>query len=279
MSLLVISLVCILFFGVSALMVLNYMMYLWQSRQIENLASQVKQQSTDKIFNKNSSYEFTSMDMSSSVDTKNLNKGIVLMKPMDNSFWLELQAKISILSKNSFSNFKKFLDYLTTLTTPPKKNQTEKSLFNNSSKENLINKLKPTTKTKPFVLDDLEEEIDLETDNINENLQTQVADDKKIIENQTNKATINIASDKEEEKQKKEVQDQAQQDLFAKLETKILENLRNSGLGNYSSWLELGALYEKYNKKSEAMEIYALVLKHSEGKEKDLARDKLIALS
>jgi uncharacterized membrane protein (Fun14 family) len=69
------------------------------------------------------------------------------------------------------------------------------------------------------------------------------------------------------------------QELFEKLENKIIEKLREGGMSNNDLWLELGDLYVKFDMKEKAKSIYALVLKHSEDKTKDIARNKLIGLS
>lgn len=67
--------------------------------------------------------------------------------------------------------------------------------------------------------------------------------------------------------------------LFEKLENRILRRLQKSGMNDYDIWLELGDLYVKYNEIKKAMEIYALVLKHSvNDTQKEKAMNKLIGL-
>jgi hypothetical protein len=67
--------------------------------------------------------------------------------------------------------------------------------------------------------------------------------------------------------------------IFEKLENKVLLKLQNSGMSDYDIWLELGDLYVKYNETKKAMEIYALVLKHSVDEiQKEKAMNKLIGL-
>ena len=83
-------------------------------------------------------------------------------------------------------------------------------------------------------------------------------------------ATLNMASS---------TRSDVEQTIFEKLENSILEKLQAVGLNNYGIWIELAKLYEKYNENQKAVEIYAMVLKHASGLEKDFARDKLIALS
>jgi hypothetical protein len=67
--------------------------------------------------------------------------------------------------------------------------------------------------------------------------------------------------------------------LFEKMENRILKKLQKSGMSDYDIWLELGDLYVKYNEVKKAMEIYALVLKHSVNEQqKEKAMNKLIGL-
>ncbi len=67
--------------------------------------------------------------------------------------------------------------------------------------------------------------------------------------------------------------------LFIKLENRLLEKLKQSGMSNYDLWLELGDLYHKYDDNKKAMEIYALVSKHSkDDKQRQFAINKQIGI-
>jgi hypothetical protein len=68
-------------------------------------------------------------------------------------------------------------------------------------------------------------------------------------------------------------------ELFEKLESRILDKLKKSSMKNYDMWLELGELYLKYDQKEKAGEVFALVLKHAhEERQIDMARNYLIGL-
>ncbi len=67
--------------------------------------------------------------------------------------------------------------------------------------------------------------------------------------------------------------------IFEKLETRVLSKLQDVGMEHYDIWLELGDLYVKFDHYDKAKEIYALVLKHADGRIKEMARNKLIGLS
>jgi tetratricopeptide (TPR) repeat protein len=91
---------------------------------------------------------------------------------------------------------------------------------------------------------------------------------------QNNTATLNLASSISKNDGSKE------SGIFEKLENRILQKLKEVGLGNYDLWLELGQLYLKYGEKDKAIEVFALVLKHTQNEsQKDLARNQLIGLS
>lgn len=85
-------------------------------------------------------------------------------------------------------------------------------------------------------------------------------------------ATINLA---------KEIEGKSEEEmsLFEKLENKIIDSLKKADMQDWKIWLDLALLYQKHNQTQKALEIYALVLKHGTGREKDMARDGLIALS
>jgi hypothetical protein len=67
--------------------------------------------------------------------------------------------------------------------------------------------------------------------------------------------------------------------MFEKLEARLYEKLKQSGMSNYDIWLELGDLYHKYDDNKKALEIYALVSKHSKDElQRKIAVNKLIGL-
>jgi len=91
-------------------------------------------------------------------------------------------------------------------------------------------------------------------------------------EGRKSNATLSFASEKEEEKSQ-------EMSVFEKLEMRVLNKLKNAGMDNYDIWLELGDLYAKFDEKEKAKEVYALILKHSQGGLKEMARNRLIGLS
>jgi hypothetical protein len=89
----------------------------------------------------------------------------------------------------------------------------------------------------------------------------------KILE----EATIGLAPEKDSKSE--------ELGMFEKLEARLYEKLKQSGMSNYDIWLELGDLYHKYDDNKKALEIYALVSKHSKDElQRKIAVNKLIGL-
>jgi hypothetical protein len=113
--------------------------------------------------------------------------------------------------------------------------------------------------------------------NTEPNLNTQQTDEPARPGNQTNlsTATIGLSS----VSKSTESGHNGDRSLFEKVENRILEKLKTSGLNNYDIWLELGELYVKYDEKEKATEVFALVLKHTTDEhQKEQARNFLIGL-
>lgn len=92
-------------------------------------------------------------------------------------------------------------------------------------------------------------------------------------------ATLDLASTTSSSETNKVKSAQPIDPVYEKIEASILEKLQQTGLNHYDIWLELGKHYEKYNETEKAIEVYSMVMKHSEGKNKEIARNGLIALS
>lgn len=161
---------------------------------------------------------------------------------------------------NSSKAVKRFVKYLISLTKPieESENNNDQLVSNNKVKEikdtdfsNEATISKPQTEELPVI----------EQDN-------KISKSEKSLD----EATISIVGDLDESKLE-------EMGLFEKMENRILKKLQKSGMSDYDIWLELGDLYVKYNETKKAMEIYALVLKHStEDLQKEKAMNKLIGL-
>lgn len=95
--------------------------------------------------------------------------------------------------------------------------------------------------------------------------------EEEVVEKPASRATIDLASNAD----RAEGEDMT---VFEKLELRILNRLKESGMTNYDIWLELGGLYKKFGQQDKAREVFALVLKHAGGKNKEIASNELIGL-
>ena len=181
-------------------------------------------------------------------------------------FWFQF-------STNSFKAIKGLAGYLLSLTKPLEESVAEQQV--NAVKEEVeidnsvginepvaaLDNSSLATISKPM---ESEKPIDIQP--------TSVIKDESENQKQFEEATISIVKDIDESK-KEEL------GLFEKMENRILKKLQKSGMSDYDIWLELGDLYVKYNEIKKAMEIYALVLKHSTDEtQKEKAMNKLIGL-
>ena len=92
-------------------------------------------------------------------------------------------------------------------------------------------------------------------------------------------ATIDMLNIDREESQNYQATTNKNTDKYEKIENSILKRLQEVGLNNYDIWLELANHYQKHQENEKAKEIYAMVLKHAQGKEKEMAMNGLIALN
>lgn len=263
------SLAFTVIFGFLSILCLNYSIFLWENKKVNDLTKQIKHTDNQILQKSNVNRNFSSIDLSNNIGkTQALkvvgefySKTLVKIKNQDYPYWfLKLVREFNLFKVNIFGYLKRFITYLIHLTTPVHQTTVEPK----SVEDNLNYK----TPIKNDNFEDTEVEV-FEVYPESENKNDEEIYDKK---NSSDLATISFISGDTEKNEK-------DMNIFEKLESRILEKLKGVGLNHYDIWLELGNLYEKYEEKDKAMEIYALVLKHSNGKEKELARDRLIGLS
>lgn len=255
-------------------MALNYSLYEYENKAVENLAEGIKPTKKSILNQKNREVspmlmlpgkKITSQIQSHMLRNEDSEKSVVKMFEKIREFSFDLQKNTTRAAGNSFA-------YLVSLTKPidqAKQEDTlkvledEKTLLNakdnevgesSQVKDRVVRISKPTSAeslSKPKETPNLPEEHKEET---------------------LEEATLNIVSNADKESSE-------EMGLFEKLENRILKKLQNTGMSDYDIWLELGDLYVKYNEVKKAMEIYALVLKHSNDEaQKEKAMNKLIGL-
>ncbi len=319
MLMLILGFFSLSFFTFLAILTVNYSIYLWENERINNLVSQVKREKIDEILARKKEKGFTAKDLNKNLqypqglslkeglfsDGKNiknifnletlnslLKQFINLLRgltsPPKNDYYdplAEDKLKEMRTSKDKISDENRIDDifYNNSISFGQdeediSENEDKKYNYNikNNSKNPPTHKIK---KTKPlqnitnqydFLQDDIQDQREFE-ENINPK-KNQESEEDINFEDDSESATLNFAANESNQNQKK-------QTLFKKMEDQILEELKEKGLNRYDIWLKLAQLYEKYGQQKKAVEVYAMILKHSKTEEKIIARNKLIALT
>jgi|GEM_PF-5300523 len=182
------------------------------------------------------------------------------------------------------TNLVKFVKYLISLARPVEDSRHEVKVSKDASKSLFgFNSTAP----KPRIIDDSTVSqnniaspnvgwADIESDSHSQSNQTtrvfedNINDMEDEVEDISSFATIGFASSSKPK---------AQTVDYEKEEQKILSRLQDSDLKDYAVWLELGDLYGKHEDYSKQRETYSFVLKNGQGKEKNMAMNKLIAMN
>jgi hypothetical protein len=261
-------------FGLVIVIILNYAIHSWENLKVDDLTSRIVH-SQKNILNKSSvNRGFTSFDLSRSLPKKIQERALVVVsEKSEYPEWIKRTLKeIDFARKNLFSATKKMIAYLFSLSKPAEIVDYEKEDEENKKKgevDHVIQKVSNISQKKAQSSLDKDFPLKLE-EPTKENDSIEISNAK----NQ-DMATIGIAASASKiTEQSKD----SNSSVFEKLESRILLKLKDSGLENYDIWLELGELYVKFEEKEKAKEIFALILKHSHGKQKEIARDKLIGL-
>ena len=279
MVMVLVSLLFIILFLVAGLLSLNYSIFLWENKKVNDLTSRIKPSpevsSNDALLQKNTaSRGFTSLDMNDSVSVSRAiqtsNPGERMMSDISPNSELPtwVARTLDFLKKlrtNFWTQFINFSKYLISLAKPAehvKEEDREKAEVKKAEVHEVIEKVINTPK------EDVEDREDQKTV-FHTNPKSSQSE---VPEYKSSMATISFASGNDEK-------NELDMTMFEKMENKILQKLKEEGMNHYDIWVDLGKLYEKYNEKGKAKEVYALVLRHSQGNERDFARDRLIEIS
>lgn len=250
------------------LLVLNYSVYLWESDKINDLTSRIKTDGEDHIpdflAKNNASRGFTTRDLNENISR---NRSISAIKHEDRKvIFVDGEEQSAFLNSvivffkkfqvNFWAQIRSIYRYLIHLA-KPNENITDTS-------ENEHEKVQ-ITEVIQKVKDADQDEIEEDENQINQN---QV-----VVVNPKKTATSDDTDDDEEAKEQKDLE------LFEKMENKLLAKLKEVGMKHFDLWLDLGKLYEKYDYNEKATEVYSMILKHADGKEKEFAKDRLIEMN
>ena len=236
-----------------AAMLSSYALWYYENQKVLDLANQIKHNNQTNILNTGMGKRgFSSFDLNSSI-----NKSKTVAK--------ELLAG-AVSGANSFAKNIKSSTILGSV-----RKATKNAVHGISGGiSGLIKPVKEETitsdsKDNVFTLEEIKQ-------------QNYEADVDKLIkeepETDTN-ATLHLASKHESLK----TEDTEELTVFEKLELRILNRLKESGMTNYDIWIELGVLYKKFGQTDKAKEVFALVLKHAGDTNKERARNELIGFN
>lgn len=261
--------------GLILAILINYSIYLWESKKVDDLTSTIRHEETSHVMRGTAKHSFSSFagkpkTLTGSSNDQIHENSLSINKKHDYPDWLnKLIEELEAFKKNAFKSIKRFFRYLVHITSPSESikvtdvQKEQEKERKQSEIDEVVEKVSEANATK-----EVEEEIFPEPPKV---FATQSHATSDQDEEDGDDATLGLAglSDEKEEKD---------MSLFEKLETRILTKLRESGLDHYDIWVELGDLYLKFDEKEKAREVFALVLKHSEGTPKELARNRLIGL-
>jgi hypothetical protein len=237
---------------VGAAMLASYALWYYENQKVLDLANHIKSSNQSSILSTGMGKRgFSSFDLNASINrSKSIAKGIVSAT---------VQGVTDIASNVKKSNFfgtvgmatKKTAQGITTgltsLVKPVK-----------DSEDQMQSEVAPAPSVEEIKQQSYEADVD------------------KLIkdapEETNNTATLNLAKGSGQV----EAEDLT---VFEKLELRILNRLKESGMTNYDIWIELGALYKKFGQNEKAKEVFALVLKHAGDTNKERARNELIGMS
>jgi hypothetical protein len=266
MLLIIVSLLFIVLFGFLGALVLSYSIYNWEKTRVEEMTKNFMPQENDTVMANRA--EYSSSIQSSKKFKKKMKipkklgdfyqSSMVVIRDQDYKGWFEnflftakkITSNLGMYTKYSFAYvlnlIKKKDDTL----------ETEVEPINHDEIHETVEKVKSMSKDN--IITDTHETIDITNDTI----------DPQAPKN----ATIDLAADIPDKSNK-------EKGVYEKLEDVILEKLKVAGMDCWPVWMELAAHYEKYKEFDKAVEIFAMVMKNSKGPEKNIAKDKLIALS
>ncbi len=268
MSLILISLFFIVLFGFLGALNLSYLIYNWEKNRVDEMTKNFMPQETNNIMANRAEYSSSIQTTDSTKFKKKMKipkkigdfyqSSMVVLREQDYKGWLDkflfnvkkISSNLGLYSKYSFN-------YVMNLIKRKDDSITDSEVELESVKDvqETVEKVKSMSKPSVTIVnrDDL---IDI-TDEV-------------IDPKQPKNATIDMVADDKTSKDR---------NIYNKLEDVILEKLKSNGMDCWPVWMELAAHYEKYKEFDKAIEIFAMVMKNSKGSEKNIAKDKLIALS
>ena len=274
---------------------LEYAIYLWENQRIDGLTKNIPplqntyEPSIKRSFSLNdhsvNKVNPPSPNMKFNISNKYFERSLVLVQSQD---YKGLFEKIIEISKKVLNNFgyyaQKSFKYIIKLSKsgnsfPDQEEKHVKSPQSASKIKDTAEKITKITESENVKINNIDSNPPFLNNYRSQSTTSDLPVISEVINHQqdittiiqpTQGATLNLA-----------IEDKPIKDTttYDKIEKSILSKLQETGLNHYDIWLELGHFYQKYDEKEKAKEIFAMVMKHAQGRDKDLARDGLIALS
>lgn len=234
-----------------AAMLASYALWYYENQKVIDLANQMKASNQSSILNRGLGKRgFTTFDLNASINrSKSVAKGIMSATVQGVSDFAKTVQKSKFLGTVG-KNARKTVSGITTGI-----GSIIKPAQDQSHPVPDIDQLTPEEKKEKAYQEDVEKIMDQQS-----------------THSSTTSATLDLAKGSEKTPQ-------PSMTMFEKMELRILNSLKESGMTNYDIWLELGTLYKKFGQNEKAKEVFALVLKHAGDVNKERARNELIGLS
>ena len=268
MSLILISLFFIVLFGFLGALNLNFLIYNWGKNRVDEMTKNFMPQEANNIMASRVEYSSSIQTTDSTKFKKKMKipkkigdfyqSSMVVLREQDYKGWLDkFLFNFKKISSNLGLYSKYSLNYILNLIKRKDDSiaESEVEVESVNDIQETIEKVKSMSKPPQTAINKVDL-IDITNDIV----------DPKMPKN----ATIDMATDDKTNKDR---------NIYNKLEDVILEKLKSNGMDCWPVWMELAAHYEKYKEFDKAIEIFAMVMKNSKGQEKNIAKDKLIALS
>jgi hypothetical protein len=290
-------LVSLLFFAVGIFIFLtsvNYAWILWEKERVDTLTKQIRPNQEGDIFKRSQVREYTqSFDIRSAGRTgvnkaqKAYEKTMVAISDGDYPSWFSKAIEIfENVRKDFFASCKRFVSYLLHLAKADEdysSQQTTEEQREDSEVEQTIARVKESAAESDIDKEYREYAQRQDSEGMqSESEAIQRDEENEIHSNDSSPIRVTLNTQKQDKTATISLSNsgnKASNAAFEKLEARILDKLKQSGLNHYAIWLELGELYIKYEEQDKASEVFALVLKNTKNdKEKEIARNRLIGL-
>jgi hypothetical protein len=241
-----------------AAMLISYALWYYENQKVLDLTNQIKQKNQSSILNTGMGKRgFSSFD---------LNASITKSKTLAKDFLAG-----AVTGASTFAKTVKDSNILNTVGIATKRAAKGVTI----GLSGLIKPIRDIDKTDDILHNPSLTPEEEKVNNYQADVDKLILDTNESDPNTQSKATLDLAS-----KNSSQVLNQNEElSVFEKLELRILNRLKESGMTNYDIWIELGALYKKFGQTDKAKEVFALVLKHAGDTNKEKARNELIGLS